>query len=243
MSVRFGMSPFEFSSVRVPRTGGPARPPLDAQKKAARRPSLEPQPSLARQTWWEVQAGRVRRDFPLKSGVPKRESPGREGAADPERGRHPLPRLTLDGARPQGGMQSSRPRAVLARQFSAFAGVGLVSAVVHYGALVGLVEGFALGPVPATLAGYVPGRHRLLLAEPPLRLPQRPAAPRGDVAFRAGGRRGVRADRRCSWRCSPAAGACPTARPGADDRRRAVLELHRQPALDVFRRAAGLALT
>jgi putative flippase GtrA len=56
-----------------------------------------------------------------------------------------------------GGMQSSRPRAVLARQFSAFAGVGLVSAVMHYGALVGLVEGFAMGPVPATLAGYILG--------------------------------------------------------------------------------------
>lgn len=45
----------------------------------------------------------------------------------------------------------------LARQFSAFFGVGLVAAVVHYGTLVGLVELAHAGPVPATLAGYVLG--------------------------------------------------------------------------------------
>ena len=54
----------------------------------------------------------------------------------------------LEGAR--------MPRAV-ARQFAAFSGVGLVAALVHYGLLVGLVEGAGLGPVPATLAGYVAG--------------------------------------------------------------------------------------
>lgn len=42
----------------------------------------------------------------------------------------------------------------LARQFSAFFGVGLVAAVVHYGTLIALVEGWGAGPVPATLAGY-----------------------------------------------------------------------------------------
>jgi putative flippase GtrA len=52
------------------------------------------------------------------------------------------------------GMDRSTP---LARQFSAFFGVGLVSAVVHYGTLVGLVEGGGFAPVPATLAGYVAG--------------------------------------------------------------------------------------
>lgn len=45
----------------------------------------------------------------------------------------------------------------LARQFSAFFGVGLVAAVVHYGTLVGLVEFGLFTPVPATLAGYVLG--------------------------------------------------------------------------------------
>jgi putative flippase GtrA len=45
----------------------------------------------------------------------------------------------------------------LARQFSAFFGVGLVAAVVHYGTLIGLVEGAGAGPVPATLAGYALG--------------------------------------------------------------------------------------
>jgi putative flippase GtrA len=54
----------------------------------------------------------------------------------------------LEGAR--------MPRAV-ARQFAAFSGVGLVAALVHYGLLVGLVEGAGLAPVPATLAGYVAG--------------------------------------------------------------------------------------
>lgn len=45
----------------------------------------------------------------------------------------------------------------LARQFTAFFGVGLVAAVVHYGLLVALVELAQVGPVPATLAGYVAG--------------------------------------------------------------------------------------
>ena len=45
----------------------------------------------------------------------------------------------------------------LARQFTAFFGVGLVAAVVHYGTLIGLVEGAQTSPVPATLAGYVLG--------------------------------------------------------------------------------------
>lgn len=50
-----------------------------------------------------------------------------------------------------------RPPPRLLRQVSAFFGVGLVAAVVHYGTLIGLVEGAAVGPVPATLAGYVLG--------------------------------------------------------------------------------------
>lgn len=45
----------------------------------------------------------------------------------------------------------------LLRQFSAFFGVGLVAAVVHYGTLIGGVEGLGFRPVPATLAGYVLG--------------------------------------------------------------------------------------
>lgn len=45
----------------------------------------------------------------------------------------------------------------LARQFGAFFGVGIVAAIVHYGLLVGLVEGGLAGAVPATLAGYVAG--------------------------------------------------------------------------------------
>lgn len=45
----------------------------------------------------------------------------------------------------------------LSRQFTAFFGVGLAAAVIHYGLLIGLVEGGALHPVPATLVGYVAG--------------------------------------------------------------------------------------
>lgn len=45
----------------------------------------------------------------------------------------------------------------LARQFSAFVGVGAVAALVHYGLLIGLVEAGGLAPVPATLAGYGAG--------------------------------------------------------------------------------------
>jgi putative flippase GtrA len=45
----------------------------------------------------------------------------------------------------------------LVRQFAAFAGVGIMAAVVHYGALIGLVEGAAWRPVPATLIGYTVG--------------------------------------------------------------------------------------
>ena len=45
----------------------------------------------------------------------------------------------------------------LPAQFRAFAGVGLVAAVVHYGALVALVEGLGWTAVPATLIGYVAG--------------------------------------------------------------------------------------
>ena len=46
---------------------------------------------------------------------------------------------------------------VLARQFTAFFGVGVAAAIVHYGLLIGLVEGVAAEPVPATLVGYVAG--------------------------------------------------------------------------------------
>jgi putative flippase GtrA len=45
----------------------------------------------------------------------------------------------------------------LARQVTAFVGVGVLAAIVHYGLLVALVETGAAGPVPATLAGYVGG--------------------------------------------------------------------------------------
>ena len=61
------------------------------------------------------------------------------------------------GSRYRSTVTASRPLHHLARQFTAFFGVGLVAAVVHYGLLIGLVEGASLHPVPATLAGYVAG--------------------------------------------------------------------------------------
>lgn len=45
----------------------------------------------------------------------------------------------------------------LARQFAAFFSVGIVAAIVHYGLLISLVEGYRLEPVRATLCGYVGG--------------------------------------------------------------------------------------
>lgn len=45
----------------------------------------------------------------------------------------------------------------LARQVVAFAGVGALAALAHYGLLVSLVEGYRMDPVPATLAGYWAG--------------------------------------------------------------------------------------
>ncbi len=45
----------------------------------------------------------------------------------------------------------------VARQFTTFFGVGLVSACAHFGVLIGLVELFDFRPVPATLAGYTAG--------------------------------------------------------------------------------------
>ncbi|NNM71317.1 GtrA family protein [Enterovirga sp. DB1703] len=45
----------------------------------------------------------------------------------------------------------------LLRQFSAFFGVGIAAAIVHYGLLVSLVEGYRMEAVRATLVGYVGG--------------------------------------------------------------------------------------
>lgn len=46
---------------------------------------------------------------------------------------------------------------VLFRQISAFFGVGVLAAIVHYSVLIGGVELAGLGAVPATLAGYILG--------------------------------------------------------------------------------------
>lgn len=45
----------------------------------------------------------------------------------------------------------------LLRQFRAFFGVGVAAAIVHYGLLIGLVEGMRFNAVPATLLGYIAG--------------------------------------------------------------------------------------
>ena len=50
-----------------------------------------------------------------------------------------------------------RPSPDLKRQFTAFFGVGVLAAIAHYGILIALVEGAGIGPVPATLVGYVAG--------------------------------------------------------------------------------------
>ena len=50
----------------------------------------------------------------------------------------------------------SSPSAPL-RQVSAFFGVGIAAAIVHYGLLVSLVEGYRMEEVRATLVGYIGG--------------------------------------------------------------------------------------
>jgi len=45
----------------------------------------------------------------------------------------------------------------LIRQFSGFVAVGFIATSVHYALLIGLVEIFAIRPVPAALAGYFGG--------------------------------------------------------------------------------------
>ena len=54
-------------------------------------------------------------------------------------------------------LASGHGAAAFARQVSAFFGVGLAAAVVHYGLLVSLVEGYRMEAVRATLVGYVGG--------------------------------------------------------------------------------------
>jgi putative flippase GtrA len=54
-------------------------------------------------------------------------------------------------------MTSRTRSARLLRQLTAFSGVGLVAAIIHYGVLIGLVEGAGSDPLPATLMGYVAG--------------------------------------------------------------------------------------
>ncbi len=44
-----------------------------------------------------------------------------------------------------------------AREIAAFVVVGLLAAIVHYGLLLSLVEGYRLDPVRAALAGYAAG--------------------------------------------------------------------------------------
>lgn len=43
------------------------------------------------------------------------------------------------------------------RQFASYALAGVATAVVHYTVLIGLVEVFGTGPVPASLAGFAVG--------------------------------------------------------------------------------------
>ena len=44
-----------------------------------------------------------------------------------------------------------------ASQLASYGWIGLVTALAHYGTLIGLVEGAAIAPVPATLAGFIVG--------------------------------------------------------------------------------------
>lgn len=54
-------------------------------------------------------------------------------------------------------MSTRRSAFRLIRQFSAFFGMGLAAAAVHFGLLIGLVELLRVPAVPATLSGYLAG--------------------------------------------------------------------------------------
>ena len=43
------------------------------------------------------------------------------------------------------------------RQIASFVGIGVIAAIIHFGLLIGLVEGRWISPVPATLIGYIAG--------------------------------------------------------------------------------------
>jgi putative flippase GtrA len=49
------------------------------------------------------------------------------------------------------------PFPAIRRQFTRYAGVGVIATALHYAVLIGLVESGAATPLPATLAGYVAG--------------------------------------------------------------------------------------
>lgn len=70
----------------------------------------------------------------------------------------------------------------LVRQFRTFFGVGLLAASVHYGLLLGLVEGYRMDPVPATLTGYVAGGVVSYLLN--RRLTYRSDRPHGEATWR-----------------------------------------------------------
>ena len=65
--------------------------------------------------------------------------------------------MTVSPIRLENAMRKPESLLPLARQFRAFASVGVIAAILHYGVLIGFVEGAGLDPVPATLAGYIAG--------------------------------------------------------------------------------------
>ena len=50
-----------------------------------------------------------------------------------------------------------KPSLPSSREVIAFASVGVLAAIGHYGTLIALVEGARIGAVPATLAGFIVG--------------------------------------------------------------------------------------
>ncbi|SEC45611.1 Putative flippase GtrA (transmembrane translocase of bactoprenol-linked glucose) [Rhizobiales bacterium GAS191] len=63
-----------------------------------------------------------------------------------------------DTSRAASAVSADEPaRPTPLRQILAFGGAGIAAAIVHYGTLIGLVQGGALTPVPATLCGYIAG--------------------------------------------------------------------------------------
>jgi putative flippase GtrA len=68
-----------------------------------------------------------------------------------------MTRTAIDGAGTSAAAAVSSMRRSMIREFVTFAGVGVIGTAVHYLALVALVQGFGVAPIPASVVGFILG--------------------------------------------------------------------------------------